>query len=77
MNLQKIKEYIHSEYGNCDIDINLHGVDAELMLRKNGMDAVNGKVGEMANGIMLTVYSADYLPFAPREKTHFGGGIVE
>ncbi len=77
MNLQKIKEYIQSEYGNCDIEINLHGVDAELMLRKYGMDAVNGKVGEMANGIMLTAYSNDYLPFAPKSKTHYGGGIVE
>jgi len=77
MNLQKIKELLQSEYGNCEIEINLHGVDAELMLRKHGMDAVNGRIDETFEGGKLTVYSADYLPFAPREKTHFGGGIVE
>ena len=77
MNLQKIKEYIQSEYGNCDIEINLHGVDAELMLRKHGMDAVNGKVEQLFEGGKITVYSADYLPFAPKSKTHYGGGIVE
>jgi len=75
--IQKIKEYLQSEYGNCEIEINLHGVDAELMLRKHGMDAVNGRIDETFEGGKLTVYSADYLPFAPREKTHYGGGIVE
>lgn len=77
MNLQKIKEYLQSEYGQCDIEINLHGVDAELMLRKHGMDAVNGKIEQVFEGGKITVYSADYLPFAPREKTHFGGWVVE
>jgi len=77
MNLQKILDQLKDEFGNCDIEIKVHGVDAELMLRKHGMDAVNGKVEDTFEGGKITIYSADYLPFAPKSKTHFGGGIVE
>lgn len=75
MNLQKILDQLKDEFGNCDIEINIHGVDAELMLKKYGMDAGSGCVSEFADGGKVTIYSADYLPF--QTKSHFGGGMVE
>lgn len=74
---QSIINQIIKEYGQCDIEINVHGVDAVTMLKRFGMDAVNGKIEQVFEGGKITIYSADYLPFLPREKTHYGGGIVE